>query len=210
MNSELIGHQKILKYLEQCLRKNTLAHAYLLLGPSGIGRMKLLEIFAPQLVNMQPAGLLRSPASAPLQRGSLPGRAGAMTLQHPDISITAPEEGLISIETIRKLRAWLQLSPLASKAKVAIIDHAERMNTQAQSAFLKALEEPEANTYIFLLAATRGQLLPTIVSRTVPVYFNPVPIMELWNYGIMEKDAVASHGKPGLSAIATSNRARIG
>lgn len=147
----MTGHQEILEYFENCRRNNTLAHAYSLIGTATSGREKLLEVFLGSLL-------------------------GAKTLDHPDIQKVSPEKGNISIEQIRDLKQWLSLSPLAGKQKAAIIASAESMNEASQNAFLKVLEEPVPNTYLFLLVGHKHLLLPTIFSRTAPLYFaNPSP-----------------------------------
>lgn len=137
----------LLEYLQNCLKNNSLAHAYLLLGPANSGRMELLRAFLPDLLQTE------------------------RLTNHPDIKIASPEGELISIETIRELRFWLGQSPLCAKRKAAIIESADKMPIEAQNAFLKVLEEPVANTYIFLTAGHRRQLLPTIFSRVVPLCF---------------------------------------
>lgn len=151
---------QILNYLENCLQNDSLAHAYLFLGPQTSGRMKILENFLPKLLHAKGAtsafGL---------------GYTNAPIRNHPDIKIVEPDEGTVTIDQIRQLRHWLQLSPLASDKKAAVITAAERMNIESQNAFLKVMEEPAASTYIFLLAGHSRQVLPTIFSRTVPLYF---------------------------------------
>jgi len=91
---------------------------------------------------------------------------------HPDIKLIFPEKTIISIDTIRSARSWLSMTPISSDKKVLIIDRAHAMNTEAQNAFLKILEEPAENTYIFLIINHKDQVLPTVYSRTVPIYFS--------------------------------------
>jgi len=136
-----------LEYLEQALQSNSLAHAYLFIGPKDSGYWELLEAFLPRLL----------PAS---------------NLNHPDIRLVAPEGETLTISQIRELRHWLSLSPFSSNKKIAVILEAGKMNIEAQNAFLKVLEEPVPATYIFLLAGHARELLPTVFSRVVPVYFN--------------------------------------
>ncbi len=176
--SDLIGHADILEYLKNSLKNDSLAHAYLFLGPQGIGRMKLLEDFLPDIL---PAG----------------------SLKHPDVRLVRAESDsdVITISQIRELRAWLALSPLVGKKKITVIDGAEKMNQEAQNGFLKVLEEPVNQTYIFLLGSHPKALLPTIYSRLVPIYFNPVPLPELQKLaarlGLDNQDCLESHGCPG-------------
>jgi len=174
-NHKLIGHKHILDYLTQCLEHGALAHAHAFIGPNRIGRRTLLNQLLKKLI------------------------PGYMT-QHPDISVIEPEpeKDIISIAQIRSGRAWLNLSPIASDRKALVIERAESMNTDAQNAFLKILEEPNQHTYVFLLINHRKQVLDTIYSRAVPVYFNPVPHEVMCKAGFSSDEAAASHGRPGI------------
>lgn len=136
-----------LEYLEQALQNNSLAHAYLFIGPKDSGGWELLEAFLPRLLS-------------------------ASDINHPDVRLVKAEGNDITISQIRELRAWLSLSAISGTKKIAVIDGAEKMNIEAQNGFLKVLEEPSPATYIFLLAGHARQLLPTIFSRVVPIYFN--------------------------------------
>lgn len=83
-----------------------------------------------------------------------------------DLQIVKPEKDKqISIEQIRNLEHILALYPYASPWKIAIIDQAEKMTTEAGNALLKTLEEPSGNSVIILLTSSIRSILPTIVSR---------------------------------------------
>ena len=71
----------------------------------------------------------------------------------------------ITIAQIRSLSAFFSMSPWSSPCKAAIIQRAHCMNQEAQSAFLKLLEEPKGDTVFFLLTEYADELLPTIRSR---------------------------------------------
>jgi DNA polymerase-3 subunit delta' len=66
---------------------------------------------------------------------------------------------------IRDLIAELVLMPVEGRARVAIVEGAERMNEDAQSALLKTLEEPPVGVVIILCADQETRLLPTVRSR---------------------------------------------
>jgi len=65
--------------------------------------------------------------------------------------------------------------PMRGRAKVFIIEEAERLNAPAQNAMLKTLEEPPATTFIILLTRAMDRLLPTVRSRAHPVPFRALP-----------------------------------
>ena len=73
------------------------------------------------------------------------------------------EKGIIRVKQIRSL--ILQSSSRSSQRRVCIINHADKMNIQAQNAFLKILEEPASSSHFILVAASQTTLLPTILSR---------------------------------------------
>lgn len=87
----------------------------------------------------------------------------------PDQVQVSPEEGgkapEITIAQIRLLSAFFSMSAWNSPYKVAEIRHAHCMNWQAQSAFLKLLEEPKGDAIFFLLTEYPDELLQTIRSR---------------------------------------------
>ncbi|MCP6726568.1 MAG: hypothetical protein KJI69_00790 [Patescibacteria group bacterium] len=92
---------------------------------------------------------------------------------NPDLTIVSPEtdSGRISVEQIRQFRSYLSLAPHSSTYKVAVIESAERMGEDAQSMFLKLLEEPKGQAVIILIAKQPDILLSTIRSRTQEIRF---------------------------------------
>ncbi|MBI2636715.1 MAG: hypothetical protein HYW81_00785 [Parcubacteria group bacterium] len=97
----------------------------------------------------------------------------ARSLSHPDVFVIEPAGEVITIDTIRAARSWLSLTPLVADKKVLVVSRAGSMTPESQNAFLKMLEEPAENTFIFLLASHRRQLLPTIYSRVIPLSCAP-------------------------------------
>jgi DNA polymerase III subunit delta' len=131
--------------LKQSAQEKRLAHAYLLTGAP------LLEL--EHLFDELSAELLQSPDPA-----------------HPDKHVIRPESKSrrLTVEQIRRLEHELQLKAHQAKVKIACIVAADRMclgQAEAANAFLKTLEEPPANSLIFLLSDRPEQLLPTIRSR---------------------------------------------
>lgn len=154
-------------------------HAVLLAGPSGVGKTTLaLDIAAALLccaedVAMRPCRSCRG--CRMVEHGN-----------HPDLHRLAPSGvgGMISIggrgeRGVRDLVSDLALMPVEAGARVAIIEAAHRMSEDAQSAFLKTLEEPPGGTTIVLCADDESRLLPTIRSRCVRVRLGPMGIRDV-------------------------------
>lgn len=181
-------------------------HALLLTGPAGVGKGTLAEDIA--------AGLLcRSD-----DRSIRPCREcrGCRALEHgnhPDLHRLAPiGAGLVipiggrDDRGVRDLVRDLALLPVEGGARVAIVAAADRMTEDAQSAFLKTLEEPPANTVLILTASDEERLLPTIRSRCSRIRLGPVarPDVEqiLVDAGLVDAPLAArlarlSAGRPG-------------
>jgi len=171
---ELIGHEDIESYLRQCINNQTLAHAYCLHGPRGIGKTTLIDQLIPDIL-------------------------GCDASRCPDYMLVAPEKGIISMQAIRDLKQWISRTPLQSRKKVVVIQSAELMAEEPQNAFLKSLEEPAPYAHIFLLTSNAGRLLPTILSRTVQLRFGLVPMSEMKKITNDQEMIQMAHGRPGIA-----------
>jgi hypothetical protein len=143
---------------------------------------------------------------------------------HPDLHRVAPDGpgGQIRIGersnpdpgTVRGLIAALALLPVEGGARVAIIEHADRMNEDAQSALLKTLEEPPAGVTIILAADEEELLLPTVRSRCARIRLGPVGVRDveaiLVELGAADPPTAArlgrlSGGRPGVALAYAMN-----
>ena len=112
----------------------------------------------------------------------------------------------ISIEQIRELDDFINLTSHRNGYKVILIHPAESMNQHAANAVLKTLEEPPGNTLFILVSHKPQRLLPTIVSRCRSVAM-PVPDREaalkwLAQQSVNEPDiALAQAGYAPLGAV---------
>jgi len=145
------------------LESGRLAHALLLSGPAGTGKLVLALEFA--------AGLL-------CQEGSWPACGSCRSCQllstgaHPDyrkLTFELNDKGNlrteIVIEQVRNLISSLQLTTTISARKIALLHPAEAMNRNAANALLKTLEEPPGDTVMILVSDDPSRLPVTIRSR---------------------------------------------
>ncbi|MBT7409841.1 MAG: DNA polymerase III subunit delta' [Methylococcales bacterium] len=145
--------------LTQSVKSDRLAHAILLSGQSGLGKIHFVGSLSKFLLCDEPHENL---ACGHCQ-SCLLYEAGT----HPDFKEVTPEDEKknIKIDDVRKLCQQLSLTPQISSRKIAIIFPAENMNLASANSLLKTLEEPTPNTHLFLLAHRAEKLLPTIRSR---------------------------------------------
>jgi len=126
------------------------AHAYLLHGPSGVGKRDLALVFAAELLHDH----------ARVERRS-----------HPDLYVLEPLGDQIRIDDIRGLRHDLHMRPFEAERRVYLVLGADTMNEDAADALLKDLEEPPPYAVILLVADDLGPLPETIRSRCQLVPF---------------------------------------
>lgn len=167
----IIGHQQIIQTLKNSLQRDRVAHAYLLMGPPGIGKQTVARAFAQVLLcesslNGNPCGKCR--ACAQLAGGN-----------HPDLHLIEPSGASLKIEQIRELQKKVQLKPYQANRQVFLIEKAEAMTLEAANCFLKTLEEPSGQTVFLLLSDQPYALLPTILSRCQQMHFRPLTNQEV-------------------------------
>jgi DNA polymerase III delta prime subunit len=91
---------------------------------------------------------------------------------HPDVHFVevSGDKKLIAVEQIREIVSEATLRPYEGRGKVFIIDPADALSVSGSNSLLKTLEEPARDTTFVLLTRTPDLLLPTIRSRSQPVY----------------------------------------
>lgn len=127
---------------------NTLPHAVLLQGVNGVG----LATAARSIAWRDIAAFIQS--------------------TDRDGNIDTSAKGIIRVPQIRELIE--QTRGKTTKRQVFIIDEADKMNPQAQNAFLKLLEEPTPHIHFILTSHAPHQLLPTVLSRVQRVTVKPI------------------------------------
>jgi len=107
----------------------------------------------------------------------------------------AEDKKEISISQIRAVRKHLSLSSYGGGYKFAIINKAEKMNSEAANALLKTLEEPQGNTILVLITSAPELLPKTILSRLEVIRFKPVSLNQIYK-NFLNKEYIDLLQKP--------------
>lgn len=180
----LVGQKSVKEILNRGIKSGELAQTLIFVGKRGIGK---------KTATFMLADALRS------------GRADIFVFSEILASMRTQADvktGKIK-EAIDEVVRFLELSPIQSKYKVAIIDDTDVLSIKAQNALLKTLEEPRSDTILVLITEDEGRLLPTIVSRAQVIRFSPLTNDEIKKavVGVSEEILDLADGSMGFAKV---------
>ncbi len=167
---EVVGQQHVTQTLENAIRANRVAHAYIFSGARGVGKTTTARILAKAL------NCAKGPTPEPCNLcDSCREIAAGTSLDVIEID-AASNRG---IDQIRELREMVRYAPASSRYKVVILDEAHMLTDEASNALLKTLEEPP-DKVIFVMATTQPEaLVDTIRSRAQHFHFRALEFAEI-------------------------------
>ena len=176
-NPLLLGHEAAEATLLDAMRAGRLHHAWLITGPDGVGKATLAYRFARFLLSGQPPGdsLYLDPKHLTFRRVAATSHADLLTIELQRNTKTGRMRSQIAVEDVRKINAFMALTPAEGGWRVAIVDGAEDLNQNSANALLKILEEPPNRAILLLTCAAPGRLPPTIRSRCRRLRLSPLP-----------------------------------
>ena len=177
---QVIGHEAILSAFEQLVKTERLGHAYLCVGPTGVGKSAIASWLAQRLLCVAGNTTTKQRGSEALPCGSCASCQAVERGSHPDV-LRLTGEGVRTVESVREWTSALSRSTLFGGWKIGIVEGAEQMNEASANACLKTIEEPTPKTVIFLTAPSRRAVLPTIASRCAGIPCARVPKTVLAN-----------------------------
>jgi len=201
----LPGLERAAARLQAALQSGRQSHAYLIVGPAGVGRRELARELAAVLL-CRKGGVERCGECAScraFERGAHP--------DYEEVGLPAGRQEL-PIQAIRDVQDRCAVKPVLSARRVGVLCDVERMSLEAANCFLKTLEEPPGATCFILVAENLWAVPETIVSRcqVIKLAGLPAPAVEqmLRGLGAGEQEArwlaLRAWGSPG-KALAFRN-----
>jgi DNA polymerase-3 subunit gamma/tau len=153
---DLVGQMHVSRTLKNAIAQNRLAHAYLFVGPRGIGKTSTARILAKSL------NCIKGPTITPCgECHNCREIAAGNSLDVIEID-GASNRG---IDDVRELRDHVRYAPAKSRLKIYIIDEVHMLTKEAFNALLKTLEEPPPHVKFIFATTEPDKVLPTILSR---------------------------------------------
>lgn len=197
--SEVLHQDTAQDRVQRSLRADRVPHAYIFSGPEGIGKEMLATRLAAVLLCSHPQ---KVPAPTGLEDWlDSCGRCEDCILMasgnhpdvhlihrtlnklHPDPTVRVRKATELGVDVIRHFVIDpIGISPSRGRAKVFIVREAHLLNTSAQNALLKTLEEPPGHSFLMLLSNSSDMLLPTTRSRCQHIRFSTLPSSFIVSY----------------------------
>ncbi len=181
---QVVSQEPIIQTLQNAVRSERVAHAYLFSGPRGTGKTTTARLLAKAVNCLDP-----DPANRPCdhcEHCQAVNEGRFLDLIEIDAASNT------SVDDVRDLRDKINFSPSQGRYKVYIIDEVHMLSTAAFNALLKTLEEPPAHA-IFVLATTEVHKIPgTVLSRCQRHEFRRVPVKDIVDHlqQIAEKESL--------------------
>lgn len=180
----VVGQQALTQTLQNAIRQNHLAHAYLFCGPRGVGKTTCARIFAKTINCLNPQN--GYDACNECESCKAFNEQRSFNIHELDAASNN------SVEDIRSLIDQVRIPPQIGKYSVYIIDEVHMLSAGAFNALLKTLEEPPSYA-IFILATTeKHKVLPTILSRCQVYDFNRITVPDTIAYlqSVAQKEGI--------------------
>lgn len=217
MFDDLVGNERVKEVLRRMLRQGRVPGALLFTGEAGLGK-SLFALELARAINCRtPRGVDacgKCPSCTRTGKFVFPAHDDrdahkkVVWSEHKDVGMLRPYNRNILVDAVRDLETESNFRPAEGRARVFLIEGAERLNDSSSNALLKTLEETPPTTHIILITDRHAGLLQTIRSRCQVIRFAPLGVDELEKHLVEnriragEEARLAAHlasGRPGLA-----------
>ncbi len=168
---QVVGQDSITATLQNAIRNNQVAQAFLFTGPRGVGKTTCARILA-KTINCENLTDTLEPCN---QCESCIAFNNNASFNIHELDAASNN----SVEDIRTLVDQVRIPPQVGKYKVYIIDEVHMLSQAAFNAFLKTLEEPPAYAKFILATTEKHKILPTILSRCQIFDFKRISVEDI-------------------------------
>ena len=191
MFDSLIGNQRVKEALKRLLVNGRLPGALLFVGEEGIGK-KLFALEVARALNCrdktdnEACGVCSS--CKRILKLNYPTSSDSdawlpiIWTDHRDVGMVVSPKRVLRVEQMRQIETEANFRPVEGRARVFLVDDADRLNDNSANALLKILEEPPSTSHLILITSRPAMLLPTILSRCQVIRFSPLKPEEIEKY----------------------------
>ena len=219
MFDELTGNARVKAVLKRMLVTGRLPGALLFTGEEGIGK-KLFALEVARALNCRTPKDHEACGECPpckrIFKLNYPQRDDAeewtqiIWTDHPDVGLVVAPKRVLRVEQMRQIEKEANFRPFEGKARVFLIDDADKLNDASANALLKVLEEPPKTSHLILITARPAMLLPTILSRCQMIRFSPLTPDEIESHLVKNKIDVKTARLRARAAGGSMGRALSG
>jgi DNA polymerase-3 subunit delta' len=204
MFNQLAGNQRVKDLLKRMLESKRMPGALLFSGEDGIGKKRFAVELAKALNCRTPKGVEacdQCAACLRISKFNYPQSDRSedwdqiIRTDHADVGLVVAPKRVLKVEQMRAIEREANYRPFEGKARVFLIDDAEKLNDSSDNALLKILEEPPRTSHIILITARPAILLSTIRSRCQVVRFSPLSVAEIEEFLLRDRTIEPSEAR---------------
>ncbi|MBA3568129.1 MAG: DNA polymerase III subunit delta' [Pyrinomonadaceae bacterium] len=209
MFDQLTGNELVKQLFRRMLGSGRVPGALLFTGEEGVGK-KLFAVEIARALNCRaPQGVEgcgKCPGCVRMSRFNFPQSEDSddwkkiIWTDHGDVGMVVAPKRVLLVDQMRYIEGEANFRPFEGKARVFIVDDADKLNDASANALLKTLEEPPPTSHIILITSRPAMLLPTIRSRCQAIRFSPLTTAEIEQHLLTNK--LATPVEAGLRARA--------
>ena len=208
---EILGQDKLIEHFKKSVSLGKVSNAYIISGEKYSGKKMLANAYATSLQCENPVNgeaCMECHACKMSLSGNNPDIKWILRESKENKDGTVKKAKEIPVDAIRdQINNDIVVKPYYCKKKIYIIDEAECLNTAAQNALLKTMEEPPEYGVIILLTSNENALLQTILSRSIRLDVSAIDDKIIKDY-LMKNSKIPDYAADVLVSFARGNLGR--